>query len=172
MHMFSRYSDAFFFRERIDWDAEISSLDSGEVCMFFWMLLILLMLQYIQCIQWRCKTQNTSNLIGLICSVFKSTETISYWGPKTWTLVPENIKQSQSLLEFNVKIKSWKAGRYAHVACVKHVLLKICTADRFSFSINIKLRGLPYERKYFIFEWIVICIFLLNYNRLQLLKRF
>ena len=41
-------------------------------------------------------------------TVFNGTETISYRGPKTWALVPREIKTSQSLLEFKMKIKNWK----------------------------------------------------------------
>ena len=36
------------------------------------------------------------------------TETIRNMGPKTWDLVPTEIKQSNSLLEFKQRIKSWK----------------------------------------------------------------
>ena len=36
------------------------------------------------------------------------TETIRYMGPKTWDLVPCDIKVSKSLLEFKAKIKKWK----------------------------------------------------------------
>ena len=41
-------------------------------------------------------------------TVFNGTETISYRGPKTWALVPDEIKTSKSLLEFKTKIKHWK----------------------------------------------------------------
>ena len=41
-------------------------------------------------------------------SVLNGTETIPFRGPRTWALVPENIKKSQSLLEFKDKIKRWK----------------------------------------------------------------
>ena len=40
-------------------------------------------------------------------TVYNGTETLSYRGPKTWALVPENIKQSKSLSEFKAKIKTW-----------------------------------------------------------------
>ena len=36
------------------------------------------------------------------------TETIRNMGPKTWELVPSEIKESKSLLEFKQKIKRWK----------------------------------------------------------------
>ena len=42
-------------------------------------------------------------------TVYNGTETLSFRGPQTWTLVPENIKQSRSLAEFKIKIKSWKS---------------------------------------------------------------
>ena len=35
-------------------------------------------------------------------------ETIRYRGPKTWDLVPIDIKKSKSLSEFKIKIKNWK----------------------------------------------------------------
>ena len=41
-------------------------------------------------------------------TVHNGTETITYRGPKTWSLVPENIKNSKSLSEFKAKIKLWK----------------------------------------------------------------
>ena len=47
------------------------------------------------------KTSNIHN-------VANGTETITFRGPKTWSLVPDNIKNSQSLSEFKAKIKLWK----------------------------------------------------------------
>ena len=35
-------------------------------------------------------------------SVFNGTETLSYLGPKTWDLVPNEIKQSDSLKSFKL----------------------------------------------------------------------
>ena len=36
------------------------------------------------------------------------TETVRNMGPKIWEQVPNEIKQSASLLEFKAKIKKWK----------------------------------------------------------------
>ena len=36
------------------------------------------------------------------------TETIRNMGPKTWELVPKEIKNSKSLQEFKKRIKAWK----------------------------------------------------------------
>ena len=36
------------------------------------------------------------------------TETMRYMGPKTWVLVPTEIKESKSLLEFKQRINRWK----------------------------------------------------------------
>ena len=36
------------------------------------------------------------------------TETISYRGPQTWDIVPNEIKNSSSLEQFKQKIKLWK----------------------------------------------------------------
>ena len=41
-------------------------------------------------------------------TVMYGTETIAYLGPKIWGLIPDNIKFSNSLLEFKRKIKCWK----------------------------------------------------------------
>ena len=35
-------------------------------------------------------------------------ETMRYRGPKTWELIPNEIKEAKSLLEFKTKIKDWK----------------------------------------------------------------
>ena len=43
-----------------------------------------------------------------IRSVYYGTETVSNRGPKTWALVPDNIKMSTSLSEFKAKIKTWR----------------------------------------------------------------
>ena len=41
-------------------------------------------------------------------TVLNGTETISFRGPKTWSMVPYDIRQSKSLQEFKLKIKHWK----------------------------------------------------------------
>ena len=41
-------------------------------------------------------------------TVNKGLETIRYRGPKTWELVPAEIKKSKSLSAFKDKIKGWK----------------------------------------------------------------
>ena len=43
-----------------------------------------------------------------IRTVHYGTETISFRGPKTWSLVPDEIKNSKSVLEFKKRIRSWK----------------------------------------------------------------
>ena len=42
-----------------------------------------------------------------IRTVYNGTETIYYRGPKTWELVPEVIRMSDTLTEFKTKIKKW-----------------------------------------------------------------
>ena len=46
--------------------------------------------------------------ISNVHTVHNGTETISFRGPKTWSLVPQEIKNSKSLIEFKNKIKYWK----------------------------------------------------------------
>ena len=43
-----------------------------------------------------------------IRTVYYGTETISFRGPKTWSLVPEEIKASNTIEEFKAKIKKWR----------------------------------------------------------------
>ena len=43
-----------------------------------------------------------------IRTVYNGTETISFRGPRTWALVPNEIKNSKSLSQFKNKIKNWK----------------------------------------------------------------
>ena len=61
-----------------------------------------------------CKTEN-------IHTVFYGSETVSFQGPKTWEIIPDNIKNSNNLNEFKAKIKSWKPERYACRICKVYV---------------------------------------------------
>ena len=38
-------------------------------------------------------------------------KTLSYWGSKTWRLVPDDIKNSKTLSEFKSKFNDWKPVR-------------------------------------------------------------
>ena len=46
--------------------------------------------------------------IPKVRTVGYGTETISYRGPKTWELLPAEIKEAKTLIEFKTKIKRWK----------------------------------------------------------------
>ena len=41
-------------------------------------------------------------------TTYFGTETLRYRGPKTWDLIPENIKLSTNIFEFKRKIRVWK----------------------------------------------------------------
>ena len=50
------------------------------------------------------------------------TETISYFAPKIWSVVPQIIKESTSIYSFKTKIRKWKPDgpcrlckRYLHI---------------------------------------------------------
>ena len=47
-------------------------------------------------------------LTSNVRTVFNGTETIAFRGPKTWDLVPMEIKQAVSLTDFKRKIKHWE----------------------------------------------------------------
>ena len=51
---------------------------------------------------------NSDWVLPKVKTVNKGIETIRYRGPKTWKLVPVEIKNSKSLSVFKVKIKDWK----------------------------------------------------------------
>ena len=61
-----------------------------------------------------CKTEN-------IHTVFYGSETVSFRGPRTWALIPDNIKNSNNLNEFKPKIKSWKPEGCACRICKVYV---------------------------------------------------
>ena len=59
--------------------------------------------------------ENTQNLRGgkdwvipKVCTVNNGIETIRYRGPKTWELLPQEIKDSKTLTDFVEKIKDWR----------------------------------------------------------------
>ena len=59
-------------------------------------------------------TFKTSN----IHSVYYGSETLEFRGPKTWSLVPDDIKSSKTLSEFQSKIKRWRpAGCSCRLCC-------------------------------------------------------
>ena len=47
-------------------------------------------------------------ILPRVRTVNRGVETIRYLGPKTWELVPGEIKKSKTLFEFKEKIKYWK----------------------------------------------------------------
>ena len=49
------------------------------------------------------------------------TETIRHMGPKTWELVPTEIKESKTLLEFKQKIKRWKTNECTCRLCKTYI---------------------------------------------------
>ena len=44
-------------------------------------------------------------------SVCKNLETVSYFGPKVWEILAIEIKETESFLEFKVKIENWNPQR-------------------------------------------------------------
>ena len=54
-------------------------------------------------------------------TVHYGTETIRYRGPKTWGLVPTEIKGSKSLREFKLRIKDWKPEGCTCRLCITYI---------------------------------------------------
>ena len=65
------------------------------------------------------RSKNTFNTFN-VRTVGNGTETISFRGPKTWSLVSEQIKYSNSLPEFKGKIKIGNQ-RVACADCAKYI---------------------------------------------------
>ena len=49
------------------------------------------------------------------------TETLTYRGPKTWEMLPGNLKNAKSLTEFKNKIKTWKPEGCACRLCKTYI---------------------------------------------------
>ena len=64
---------------------------------------------------------------GLICGSYKiktvryGTETITYLGPKIWSIIPDEIRESASLETFRQKIKLWKLDNCPCRICKKYI---------------------------------------------------
>ena len=62
---------------------------------------------------------------GLICGFYKiknicyGTESVTYRGPKIWSVIPDEIRESASLKTFRQKIKSWKPNSCPCRICKK-----------------------------------------------------
>ena len=46
--------------------------------------------------------------IPLVRTVFNSTESIKFLGPKIWGLIPDEMKELENLWQFKKAIKQWK----------------------------------------------------------------
>ena len=51
---------------------------------------------------------NNPFTIPAVRTVHHGSESISFLGPKIWNILPDNIKNAESLNVFKTKIKSWK----------------------------------------------------------------
>ena len=60
-------------------------------------------------------------VIPKVRTVNKGVETIRYRGPKTWEIVPEEIKKSKSLFTFKESIKKWKPSGCTCRLCKTYV---------------------------------------------------
>ena len=45
--------------------------------------------------------------ISLVKTVYNGLESLSYLGPKVWSMLPVERREIESLLEFKTKIKDW-----------------------------------------------------------------
>ena len=65
---------------------------------------------------------------SLICGSYKiktvrcGTETITYLGPKIWSIIPDEIRESASLETFRQKINLWKPNSCPCRICKKYIV--------------------------------------------------
>ena len=65
--------------------------------------------------------KKTELKVSNVKTVFCGKETISFRGPMVWNLVPEDIKNSNTLQEFKCKIKHWKPEGCSCRLCITFI---------------------------------------------------
>ena len=70
--------------------------------------------------KWELRSENHFQMHN-IKSVYNGMETISFRGPKTWQLVPDDIKASKSLNEFKTNIRKWKFNGCTCRICKRYI---------------------------------------------------
>ena len=60
-------------------------------------------------------------VIPAVKSVYHGTESLSFRGPKTWDMLPTDIKNSESLQDFVLKVKKWKPNGCTCRLCKTYV---------------------------------------------------
>ena len=64
---------------------------------------------------------------GLICGSYEikivryGAETVTYLGPKIWSIIPDEIRESASLETFRQKVKLWKLDSCPCRICKKYI---------------------------------------------------
>ena len=53
-------------------------------------------------------------------TVFSGTESIKFFSPKIWELIPDEMKELESLWEFKRTIKLWKSTSYSCRLCKQY----------------------------------------------------
>ena len=64
---------------------------------------------------------NSEFIIPHVNSVYNGTESISVFGPKIWDMVPQSMKEKESVEEFKYAIKSWKPNNCPCRLCKKYI---------------------------------------------------
>ena len=65
--------------------------------------------------------KNSYFVLPSVNTVHNGTETIRYLGPKIWELVPQNIKEKDSLASFKTAIKKWRPEKCPCRLCKKYL---------------------------------------------------
>ena len=70
-------------------------------------------------IQYNLRSQ-TDFQLGSVKTVNCDLRALKYLGPKIWNIVPSEIKHSESLAQFKMKIKSWEPTHCTSNLCQPH----------------------------------------------------
>ena len=70
----------------------------------------------------KMKSRGTNDfVVPKVVTINRGIETMRFRGPKTWEIVPEDIKNAQSLSIFKEKIKNWTATECTCRLCMEYI---------------------------------------------------
>ena len=83
--------------------------------------------------------KNSQFTIPTVRAVYHGSESISFLGPKIWNILPDRLKNANSIEAFKIQIKKWKPENCACRLCKVYV-------QNVSFVKSISINGKKTER--------------------------
>ena len=86
--------------------------------------------------QRRYELRNDSDFaVEIVKSVHKVLESLSYFDPKIWELLPLQIKETETFSQFKAKIKKWNPQNFAKYTCRMLDSLRLINNISIEFSV-------------------------------------